>query len=106
MNHSINVSHLGNSPEELKQAILDKLHFVRCRTPELATRNDWYVAVSSAMRERMIESWIHGIRKLRHPDTKIVGYLSAEFLMGPQLGNALINLGLHDEVKKAVELLG
>lgn len=106
VNHSINVSHLGNSPEELKQAILDKLHFVRCRTSELATRNDWYVAVSSAMRERMIESWIHGIRKLRHPDTKIVGYLSAEFLMGPQLGNALINLGLHDEVKKAVELLG
>jgi starch phosphorylase len=104
--NQLNTSRLGNTPEELKQAILDKLHFVRCRTPELATRNDWYVAVASALRERMMESWIHSIRKLSRPDTKIVGYLSAEFLVGPHLGNALINLGLYNEVKNAVELLG
>ena len=34
---------------------------------------------------------------------KLVGYLSAEFLMGPHLGNALINLGIFDEVKEAVQ---
>jgi starch phosphorylase len=34
---------------------------------------------------------------------KIVGYLSAEFLMGPHLGNALINLGIYEPVKTAVQ---
>ena len=43
---------------------------------------------------------------MRDKDLKIVGYLSAEFLMGPHLGNALINLGIFDEIKEAVEQLG
>ena len=34
---------------------------------------------------------------------KEVAYLSAEFLIGPQLGNNLLNLGLEDEARKAVE---
>ncbi|HET8579591.1 MAG TPA: glycogen/starch/alpha-glucan phosphorylase, partial [Nitrospiraceae bacterium] len=35
-----------------------------------------------------------------------VCYLSAEFLMGPQLGNSLINLGIYDVAKEAVASLG
>ena len=37
---------------------------------------------------------------------KIVSYLSAEFLMGPHLGNNLINLGLYDNVHEAMKELG
>ena len=36
----------------------------------------------------------------------MVCYLSAEFLVGPQLMQNLINLGLHDEFRQAVEILG
>jgi len=97
---------LGNTPEELKEAILENLYFVQGRIPELATLNDWYMAVAHTLRDRMIEHWIHSLKKLRQPDVKMVGYLSAEFLMGPHLGNALINLGIHDEIKKAIDLLG
>jgi len=39
-------------------------------------------------------------------DAKVVSYLSAEFLMGPQLGNNLINLGIYDQVRAAVEEVG
>jgi starch phosphorylase len=35
-----------------------------------------------------------------------VSYLSAEFLMGPHLGNSLISLGLYDQVRQAVHQLG
>jgi starch phosphorylase len=35
-----------------------------------------------------------------------VSYLSAEFLIGPQLGNNLINLGIYDQVRQATEELG
>ncbi|HNT27144.1 MAG TPA: glycogen/starch/alpha-glucan phosphorylase, partial [bacterium] len=39
-------------------------------------------------------------------ESRTVCYLSAEFLLGPHLGNNLINLGLWDEVKAAVAALG
>src|SRR5262249_45414562 len=37
---------------------------------------------------------------------RTVCYLSAEFLMGPQLGNHMVNLGIYDEVKAAVSEVG
>ena len=106
MPQNLKPARLGNTPEELKEAILENLYFVQGRIPELATLNDWYMAVAHTLRDRMIEHWIHSLKKLRQPDVKMVGYLSAEFLMGPHLGNALINLGIHDEIKKAIDLLG
>jgi len=39
-------------------------------------------------------------------DVRVVSYLSAEFLIGPQLGNNLINLGIYDQTRKAIEELG
>jgi starch phosphorylase len=38
--------------------------------------------------------------------SRTVCYLSAEFLMGPQLGNNLVNLGVYDEVRKAMKDAG
>src|SRR5690606_37076892 len=37
---------------------------------------------------------------------RTVAYFSAEYLLGPQLGNNLINLGIYDRVKAAIEDLG
>ncbi len=36
----------------------------------------------------------------------LVAYLSAEFLLGPHLGNNLLNLGIYDQVKQAVTASG
>ena len=38
--------------------------------------------------------------------SKVTCYLSAEFLMGPQLGNNLLNLGIEDEARAALADLG
>jgi starch phosphorylase len=43
---------------------------------------------------------------LKQKEPKIVCYLSAEFLLGPQLGNNLINLGIYEQVSRAVEESG
>src|SRR5215813_5201152 len=94
------------TPEEIKEAILENLYFVQGRTPEIASVNDWYMAIAYTLRGRMLNAWIPSLKKVRESGEKMVGYLSAEFLMGPHLGNAMINLGLYDEVKKAVESLG
>jgi glycogen phosphorylase len=96
----------GNSVADLKQAILDDLYYVQGRIPELATPNDWYMALAYAVRDRMMNDWIKAFTLMRKEDVKIVGYLSAEYLIGPQLGNNLLNLGIGEPVKQALSELG
>jgi starch phosphorylase len=93
----------GTSPETLAQAILDNLYYVQGRPPELATRNDWYMALAYTVRDRLLHNWVQTLKTIRQ-DVKVVSYLSAEFLIGPQLGNSLINLGIWEQVREAVSL--
>ena len=65
-----------------------------------------YVAVSKAVRNHLADSWFKTQADTVNGNTKAVGYLSAEFLMGKQLENALLNAGLTDQFDKAVEALG
>ena len=83
----------GTSPEILYQALLDNLYYVQGRPPEQATRNDWYMALAYTVRDRLLGKWVQTLKHLNE-DVKVVSYLSAEFLLGPQLGNNLINLGI------------
>jgi glycogen phosphorylase len=95
----------GTSPETLAQALLDNLYYVQGRPPELATRNDWYMALAYTVRDRLLHNWVQNLKSLTS-DVKVVSYLSAEFLLGPQLGNNLINLGLWEQVRKAISRHG
>lgn len=97
---------IGNSVADLKQSILDNLYFLQGRVRELATPTDWYMAVAYSIRDRMMNDWVMFFHRMRHHDVKIVGYLSAEFLTGPHLGNNLINLGIWNQMKDAVSELG
>src|SRR5262245_32723325 len=97
----------GRSTAELRQAILDNLYYVQTRIPELATTNDWYMAVSYAVRDRMMNDWIEAFGRARRTRTRIVSYLSAEFLVGPQLGNNLLNVhDIRESVDAALHELG
>ena len=96
----------GRTTADLRQAILDHLHFTQARNRELATANDWYMALAHAVRDRMLDDWLISLQHLRRNGLKVVSYLSAEFLMGPHLGNNLVNLGIVEPVRLAVEELG
>jgi glycogen phosphorylase len=96
----------GFSTEAIKQAIFDNLQFVQARVPELATQNDWYMAVACTIRDRMLDNWTKTIKQLHRRDVRAVCYLSAEFLLGPHLANNIINLGIYKEVSQAVSELG
>jgi glycogen phosphorylase len=97
---------LANSPAALEHEILNKLHFIQGKSKELATVNDWYMAVAFTVRDRLMKNWISTLYDLQNKKVKVVSYLSAEFLMGPHLGNALINLDIYEELKVAVQGLG
>ncbi len=94
------------SKEALKSAFLDDLFYVQGKFPALATKNDYYMALAYAVRDRMLQHWISTAATYTKQASRTVAYLSAEFLMGPHLGNNLINLGILDRVKQCMNELG
>ncbi len=99
-------SRTGVSVETLKRSFLNNLFYVQGKFPDIATQNDYYMALAYMVRDRLLHRWIATAAQYTKEQTKTVAYLSAEFLMGPQLGNNLINLGIYDQVKQAVSELG
>ncbi|WP_008313705.1 glycogen/starch/alpha-glucan phosphorylase [Leptolyngbya sp. PCC 6406] len=96
----------GLSVETLRRAWADHLFYLQGKWPEIATQNDLYMALAYVVRDRMLQRWLNTSRLYRHPQARIVCYLSAEFLLGPHLGNNLISLGIEDEVREAVKQSG
>jgi starch phosphorylase len=96
----------GGEVAEIRRGILDHLHFTQARGTEHATLHDWYMAAAHAVRDRMLEDWLQSLHHLRRREEKVVSYLSAEFLMGPHLGNNLVNLGIMAPFRQAVAELG
>ena len=90
----------------LKQAIVDHLHYSLGRMAAVATPNDYYRAVALAVRDRLQRRWIRTTETCFKMGHKVACYLSAEFLIGPQLGNNLLNLGIEDDVRSALTELG
>jgi starch phosphorylase len=96
----------GVDKEEAKRAFLDNLFYVQGKFPVLATKHDYYTALAYLVREHLLHQWVSTAALYTAKKARTVCYLSAEFLMGPHLGNNLINLGIHDLIKQAIEELG
>ena len=91
---------------EFVDEIREQLKYAQGVTPEQATESDIYVAASLAVRKHLMDSWFKTQSDMVHGTTKAVGYLSAEFLLGKQLRNALLNAGMIGEFDEAVKTLG
>jgi glycogen phosphorylase len=94
------------SKEALKSGFLDDLFYIQGKFPALATKNDYYMALAYAVRDRMLQHWISTAAAYTKQASRTVAYLSAEFLVGPHLGNNLINLGILDRVRECMTELG
>ena len=92
--------------DALKNAFLDNLFYIQGKFPALATKTDYYMALAYAVRDRIMQRWISTAAAYTKQGSRTVSYLSAEFLMGPHLGNNLINLGIYDTARTAVAELG
>ena len=92
--------------EALKRAFLDNLFYIQGKFPALATKRDYYMALAYVVRDRLLQRWISTAAAYTKQGSRTVAYLSAEFLLGPHLGNNLINLGIYDQVQAAVSELG
>ena len=84
----------GMHAADLKQAVIDHLRYSVGRLPAVASPHDYYRALALAVRDRMQQRWMSTTQTYFDLNRKIACYLSAEFLMGPHLGNNLVNLGI------------
>ena len=96
----------GSDLDTLKRAFLDNLFYVQGKSPEIASMQDYYMALAYTVRDRMLHHWLSSASTYRQQGSRTAVYLSAEFLMGPYLGNNLINLELYDAVDQAMADLG
>ena len=96
----------GIDREAIKRAFLDKLFYMQGKFPRLATRTDYYMALAYTVRDLMLRRWVSTAAAYTNQRARTVCYFSAEYLLGPHLGNNLINLGLYDTVRAAIEELG
>lgn len=88
--------------ESLKQAFAKNLYCIQGKDERFATPHDYYMAIAHSVRDRLLQRRIQTIKTYVQQNAKSVYYLSAEFLMGRQLINGLINLGLYDSVQQAM----
>jgi glycogen phosphorylase len=96
----------GLSVEEIKRGFIDNLFCIQARFPAVASKNDYYQALAYTVRDRLLARWARSAETYKNLAPRSVCYLSAEFLTGPHLGANLLNLGITDRVKLALEELG
>lgn len=68
--------------------------------------NDQYTALAHTVRNYLTARWLETMRRNRELQPKTVAYLSAEYLLGRQLGNNLLAANLNDIAAKALNGCG
>ena len=96
----------GMSAESLRQAIEDHLRYTLGRPAALLEPRHYYHALALAVRDRMQDRWAATTQTYVDLSRKVTAYLSAEFLLGPHLGNNLLNLEIEEQARAALSALG
>lgn len=106
----MNSPFIYNSPtlsvDALKHSIAYKLMFSIGKDPSIANKHEWLNATLLAVRDRMVERWLRSNRAQLSQDVRQVYYLSMEFLLGRTLSNALLAMGLYEDLKQALDDMG
>lgn len=95
--------HKGMDRKAIELSFASHLEYSLSKDQYTATIRDMYHSLALAVRDRMIERWIRTQQMYYANDVKRIYYLSAEYLMGRALINNLINLGIYDETRKAMD---
>ena len=96
----------GLDADSVFAGMTEHLFFTLGKLAPTASQHDLYMALSYAVRDRLMTRYLASIEAIRAHPSKIVAYLSVEFLIGPQLGNNLLNLGIQKEAEEAVQRFG
>ena len=96
----------GESPEEIAVSLRNHMIHTVGRPLERSTTLEKYHGVAAVVRDRLMDQWLETIDTYRQKDVRLLAYLSAEYLLGPHLGNDLLNLNLTSPTEEALRSLG
>jgi starch phosphorylase len=94
-----------NDVESITKSISNKLMYSVGKDPQTAHAEDWLRAAELAVRDRLVERWMVTNSAYDVQEPKRVYYLSMEFLIGRTFTNALLALGIYNEMKEALAAL-
>ncbi len=96
----------GIDVDAVFDGMTEHLFFTLGKLAPTASLHDLYMALSYAVRDRLMTRYLASLESIRAKPHKTVSYLSAEFLIGPQLNNNLLNLGIQKEAEAALRRFG
>jgi starch phosphorylase len=96
----------GLQAADVFDGMTEHLFYTLGKLAPTASRHDLYMALSYAVRDRLMTRYLAGIEAINATPTRVVAYLSAEFLIGPQLNNNLLMLGIQEEAAEALRRFG
>ena len=87
----------------LRRSILNHIRHTQGKHPAAATRLDEFVSVARTTRDRLFDRWTRTWARYGREQPKRVYYLSMEYLLGRLLEDALLNMGVLDDMRAAVD---
>ncbi|MCH8567565.1 MAG: glycogen/starch/alpha-glucan phosphorylase [Balneolales bacterium] len=96
----------GMNTASIKNDILNHLKYTQATDLSNATEKEIYKSVVLSVMDRLHGNWLDTQKKYTDKKTKKVYYISMEFLIGRLLDNALLNLGIEQQVREACEEIG
>ncbi len=96
----------GIDADAVFDGMTEHLFFTLGKLAPTASQHDLYMALSYAVRDRLMTRYLASQEAIRARPQKTVAYLSAEFLIGPQLNNNLLSLGIQSEAEEALKRFG
>ena len=89
--------------EKFKKSVTALVRRLYRKNLDEATPKQLFQGISLAIKDYIIDDWLDSQKAFEKQESKIIYYMSMEFLMGRALGNNLINLTAYEEVKEALE---
>jgi starch phosphorylase len=89
--------------ESMREDIRQHLMYTLAKDEFNSTDWDNYKSMVLSVLDRLHERWLKTQRAHLEKDSKRVYYLSMEYLIGRLLDNALINLGIQEDTRKALK---
>jgi starch phosphorylase len=82
------------------------LRYFLAKENATATKFDKYMALCYAVRSMLVDGWIETQRKYHKYHIRRIYFISTEYLLGKQLRQNIINLGIENNLEKAARELG
>src|SRR6056297_2697226 len=93
---------LDSLPDEFRR----HLYFTLGHYNDKVDKSYYYRALAIGVKDRVTKHWRTTRQRLAQSDTRKVHYFSLEFLLGRSLNNAIQNLGLDEDARRALHDFG